>query len=106
MDFAPGEHLVQVRVQQASADITDLDLRWSDVAGDAGSLVTVLAPASSVPTPRRIGEVTLPIVDADLRLVFEDFQPVTRTDAETGDGIADHEIVYRETIEIPPHWRV
>jgi hypothetical protein len=106
MDFAPGEHLVQVRVQQASADIADPDLRWSDVGGDDGPLVTTLAPATTGPTHRRVGEFTLPIVDADLRLVFEDFQPVTRTDAATGDGIADHEIVYRETIEIPPHWRV
>jgi hypothetical protein len=31
---------------------------------------------------------------------------VTRTDAATGGGFADHEVVYRETIEIPPHWRV
>jgi hypothetical protein len=31
---------------------------------------------------------------------------VTRTEAATGGGFADHEVVYRETIEIPPHWRV
>jgi hypothetical protein len=106
VDFAPEEHVVQVLVQQADPDIADPDLRWSDVVGDTGTLVTTLTARLSGGTPRHSGQVDLPSVDNDLRLVFEDLEPVTRTDPDTGDAIADHEVVYRETIEIPADWRV
>ncbi len=100
------ERVVQVLVQQADPDIADPDLRWSDVVGDTGSLVTTLTAQLSGGVPRHSGQVDLPIVDNDLRLVFEDLQPVTRTDPDTGDDVADHEVVYRETIEIPADWRI
>ena len=101
VDFAPAEHVVQVLVQQADPDIADPDLRWSDT-----DTVATLTPQLSGGTPRHSGQVDLPSVDNDLRLVFEDLEPVTRTDPDTGDAIADHEVVYRETIEIPADWRV
>ncbi|HEX4983468.1 MAG TPA: hypothetical protein VFV63_17310, partial [Ilumatobacteraceae bacterium] len=106
VDFAPEEHVVQVLVQQADPDIVDPDLRWSDVVGDTGAVVTTLTAQPAGGTPRHIGQVELPSVDGDLRLVFEDLEPVTRTDPATGAAIADHEVAYRETIEIPADWRV
>jgi hypothetical protein len=106
VDFAPEADVVQVLVQQADPDIVDPDLRWSDVVGDTGTLVTTLTAQPAGGTPRHSGQVELPSIDGDLRLVFEDLEPVTRTDSATGDPIADHEVVYRETIEIPADWRI
>ena len=106
VDFAPAEHVVQVLVQQADPDIVDPDLRWSDVVGDTGTLVTTLTAQPAGGTPRHSGQVELPSIDGDLRLVFEDLEPVTRTDSTTGDAIADLEVAYRETIEIPADWRI
>jgi hypothetical protein len=104
MKFTPPEHVVQVRVQQADPNISDPDLRWSDVEGSGGSVVVTLTPDladASVHAAR----VELPTIEGEVRLVYEDLQPVTRTDSVTGGAFADREVVYRETIEVPAEWR-
>ncbi len=104
MKFTPTEHVVQVRVQQADPNIADPDLRWSDVEGSGGPLVVTLTP-DVADASVHAGPVELPNIEGEVRLVYEDLLPVTRTDSMTGEAVADLEVVYRETITVPAEWR-
>jgi hypothetical protein len=92
-------NVVTVQFQVADPDISDPDLRWTDI----GSPVELDAsPEGDSAETRWSGTLTPPIDNRPIRIVIEDAEQLTQQTA-TGPRVVDS-VAYVETIEIPTEW--